>query len=100
MGDNEENSLDRGDTNLGRISFVEVARVTTGDIPSVAPTRIDSDISRHSGPPAIFGSLKRELLVLSICTWAPASQVVSRAIFLMEGSDDWFGVRGIADTSA
>ena len=76
--DDEENSLKREHSNPTRLSFVEVARVTTGDISTVAPTRVDSGTSRSSisGPPAIFGSLKKELLILGICTWAPASQVI------------------------
>ena len=61
-----------------RVSFVEVARVTTGEIPTVAPTIIEEareTVSGLDGPPAIFGSTGREFLVIGICTWAPAGQV-------------------------
>ena len=57
---------------------MEVARVTTGEIPTVTPTMIEEareTISGVNGPPAIFGSTSRELLVIGICTWAPAAQV-------------------------
>jgi hypothetical protein len=60
-----------------RVSFVEVARVTTGEIPTVAPTIIEEareNVSGVDGPPAIFGSTSREFLVIGICTWAPAAQ--------------------------
>jgi len=67
-------------TRDARPSFVEVARVTTGEIPSVAPTRLedgDPHVDEKSGPPEIFGSVSREVLCLAVCTWAPASQVLS-----------------------
>ena len=61
-----------------RPSFVEVARVTTGEIPSEAPTQLEqgeAGVDEKSEPPEIFGSLRRELACISVCTWAPASQV-------------------------
>jgi hypothetical protein len=63
-----------------RVSFVEIARPTTGEIPTVAPTPLEEATETVNapgvdGPPAIFGSKSRELLVICICTWAPASQV-------------------------
>jgi len=67
-------------TREARPSFVEVARVTTGEIPSVAPTKLEegeSHVHEKSGPPEIFGSVGREVLCLAVCTWAPASQVFS-----------------------
>jgi len=64
----------------GRPSFVEVARPTTGELPSVAPTSLENGLSRVvsvNARPTIFRSTGKELLIISICTWAPASQVFS-----------------------
>jgi hypothetical protein len=58
---------------------MEVARPTTGEIATVAPTLLEEatkNVSGIDGPPAIFGSKRGELLVIGICTWAPASQVI------------------------
>jgi hypothetical protein len=63
------------DGELERPSFIEVARVTTGEMPSVAPTMLGNPESGIDRPPASFGSLTREILVIAVCTWAPGGGV-------------------------
>jgi len=63
------------DGELERPSFIEVARVTTGEMPSVAPTTLGDPDAGIDRPPASFGSLTREILVIAVCTWAPGGGV-------------------------
>ena len=77
----KEEAVDRASSVHERPSFMEVARVTTGEIPPITPTTLEDAVltravSGIDRPPAIFGSTRRELLIISVCTWAPASQVV------------------------
>lgn len=82
MPDKEED-VHRVSSVQERPSFMEVARATTGEIPSIVPTTLEeaelsrtfSAVSGIDRPPAIFGSTRRELLIIAVCTWAPAGQV-------------------------
>jgi hypothetical protein len=86
MADEGGISLNRVTSARSRPSFIEVARVTTGEIPSIAPTTLE-DGGRHihgiDAPPAHFGSVKREILILAVCTWAPASQAAAIGLVLV-----------------
>jgi hypothetical protein len=68
------------DGELERPSFIEVARVTTGEMPSVAPTTLGNPDAGIDRPPASFGSLTREILVIAVCTWAPGGGVFPNGV--------------------
>jgi hypothetical protein len=84
-------------------SFLEVARVTTGELPSVAPTTLEegqsgevTNVPGTDGPPASFGCTQKEILIITICTWAPASQVVpefSGNLTAFVGCQHWLSAR-------
>jgi hypothetical protein len=76
---NPEGEITRMASNpQGRSSLSEIARVATADGLSIAPAlEVNASVGEDEmdGPPISFGSTRREILIVGVCTWAPSAQV-------------------------
>jgi hypothetical protein len=81
---------------------VNIEKAAKGNAVEAQPVDLEdgSPPSENGGPPDAFGSLRREILIVSVCTWAPAAMVIPHLRLTdASGNEFWYCVGCTSDNS-